>query len=170
MKRKLKLITRPTVFGLIILMFFLPFTRISCMNNSIATLTGSQLAFGTQIDVASEKGDEVKIKKIKPVKYATATFALASLGFLLSFSGIKIINLILSLTSFAGVVMLLLLRGYVNGVVMKEGEGMFEIQFLAGYWIAFALFIVGILVGAWFFLDEDKEKDINQEEDIRNPV
>jgi hypothetical protein len=140
------------------------------MNNSIATLTGSQLAFGTQIDVTSGEGDEVKIRNIKPVKYATAAFTLASLGFLLSFSGIKIINLILSLISFAGVVMLLLLRSYINGVVMKEGDRMFEVHFLAGYWIALALLIVGILVGVWYYLSEEEEKANSEEETIRNPV
>ncbi|MBE9031318.1 hypothetical protein IQ266_16405 [filamentous cyanobacterium LEGE 11480] len=43
----------PALFGLVIICFFLPFTTVSCQNINFVTLSGFQLATGTQIEQTS---------------------------------------------------------------------------------------------------------------------
>ncbi|MBD3180857.1 hypothetical protein GF312_01095 [Candidatus Poribacteria bacterium] len=74
----------PSVFGIIVICFFMPFVNISCAGENIITLTGFQLITGTSIDQSDPFG-RGQSEKVPPEPLGIAVFVCGILGLLLSF-------------------------------------------------------------------------------------
>jgi len=126
----------PAIFGIALICFFLPWAEISCQGHKVATVNGFQLATGTTIEGQKTKGE------------ALAVLALLSTvaGLILCFSKDKMKNLILLIVSGAGIIMVLLLKVKLDGEILREGKGIVQLSYGAGYYLTLIalLFVAGI--------------------------
>jgi hypothetical protein len=110
----------PAFYGLIILLFFLPFVNLSCSGQTIMSLTGFQLITGAEYSSQNMfgqnmsgqmNGAEVKDnKEIKAQPFALFAFLAALVGLALSFIKKKSIAMINLVVSVLGAVFLLILK------------------------------------------------------------
>jgi len=142
----------PAFYGLIILLFFLPFVNLSCSGQTIMSLTGFQLITGAEYSSQNMfgqnmsgqmNGAEVKDnKEIKAQPFALFAFLAALVGLALSFIKKKSIAMINLVVSVLGAVFLLILKFNIDGDVELSGQNMIKLEYQAGYWLSFCCFSV----------------------------
>ncbi len=153
----------PVFFLIVIICFFLPFVRITCNNQEIATMTGFKLATGGEIELKGPQlPDSMSEGKIEgsmefkpetgqqdrnPEIFAIFTLACAVIGLIISIIMMKKKSIIPAVIGVVGFIMLLLLKFDMDGDMSDEGQGMIMLEYMYGYWIAFICFILAALVG-----------------------
>jgi len=166
----------PAVFGLAIICFFLPFTHISCSGERVVTLTGVQLVTGTTIgdpetDFAQTNGgplirpSDVKPQdredeKIDPEPLAIFALCSAIAGLCLSFVRDKKWTIATAIAGAVGLILLLLLKAKIDNDVLKEGEGILQVEYALGFWLLLVLFLCAIGLNAYLYLPESKEEQV----------
>lgn len=166
----------PAVFGLAIICFFLPFTHISCSGERVATLTGIQLVTGTTIgnqetDSAQTNGGPfIRPSDVRPQDREDgkidpeplAIFALCSTiaGLWLSFRRGKEWAIATAVAGGVGLILLLLLKAKIDNDVLKEGEGIVQVEYAFGFWLLLVLFLSAIGLNAYLCLPENKEEQV----------
>jgi hypothetical protein len=131
----------PTVFGLVLVCFFLPFVDVSCQRTKVAELTGIRLVTGSTVERprASGQGAPEKVERgAEPLASFAFLACLAGIG--LNFLGGRKRHLFLAGLGLAGVILLILLKIKLEHDVLHEAEGLFRLDFRAGYWLALAGF------------------------------
>lgn len=156
----------PAFYGLIILLFFLPFVNLSCSGQTIMSLTGFQLITGAEYSSQNMfgqnmsgqmNGAEVKDnKEIKAQPFALFAFLAALVGLALSFIKKKSIAMINLVVSVLGAVFLLILKFNIDGDVELSGQNMIKLEYQAGYWLSFLLFLGAALV-YWLIFNEKQK-------------
>lgn len=128
----LKKYLSPSMFGIILLCFLLPFVTVSCGKSKEAavTLTGMQLATGWSADKHQES----------PNPLAVGALVLAVSGVGLGFWQNKNRFMSSSIVGGLGVVSLLTLKTLFDSAVAKEGEGVLTTSWESGFMVAFLLF------------------------------
>ncbi|MBE9031319.1 hypothetical protein IQ266_16410 [filamentous cyanobacterium LEGE 11480] len=163
----------PSIFALIIICFFLPFTTVSCQNAKIATLSGFQVATGADVEqtsgLASSLGNmkelqdlskevskaanvevpKPKAQKIKGNPIAGVVLAMAFAGIAMSFVAIRQKAMIEAAIAGVGAVMMFILKLTIDGEITKQGGGMFQVDYEIGYWLTMILFIGAIGVNGY---------------------
>lgn len=153
----------PAFFVIIIICFFLPFVRITCNNQEVATMTGFKLATGGEIKLKGPQlPDSLSEGKVEgsmefkqetgqddrnPEIFAILTLACAVIGLIISILMMKKKSIIPAVIGIVGFVMLLLLKFDMDGDMSEEGQGMIILEYMYGYWIAFICFILAALAG-----------------------
>jgi hypothetical protein len=122
--------------------FLLTFVTFSCQGKAVAKLTGTQLALGTTVEGSGQQS-----KKIDPEPLALIALATAILGFALTFGGVTTKTLTI-LSGAGGVICLFLLKSKLESNILKEGGGIIQIDFGAGFWIAVVAFVIGAIATA----------------------
>jgi hypothetical protein len=126
----------PALFGIALLLFLLPWVEVSCQGHKFATINGIQLVTGTTIEGQKAKGE------------ALAVIALLSTiaGLILCFSRNKTKSLLLIGASGLGTIMLLLLKLKLDGDISRQGQGMVQLSYGAGYYLTLLslLSVIGI--------------------------
>ena len=131
----------PALYALAILCFFMPFTRISCADQTLMAANGTQLVTGFDIDnpLAKETAAGEASTKVKPNPWIIAALALAVLGLLAALSASNGVP-----ARFAGIGLAICLLAFkvtaehqASGELQKLG-GVIKIDFLVGYWGALA--------------------------------
>lgn len=166
----------PAVFGLAIICFFLPFTHISCSGQRFATLTGIQLVTGTTIgdsetDSAQSNGypftrpgetisTDRKDEKIDPEPLAIFALCSAIAGLCLSFVKDKNWTIAAAVAGGVGLIFLLLLKAKIDNDVLKEGEGIVQVEYAFGFWLLLVLFLSAIGLNAYLYLPESKQERV----------
>jgi hypothetical protein len=127
-------------FLLTLFCFLLPFVTLSCPAGQF-TFSGIQLAKGTTIDEPQMFGG-VKQREVKgePLALAALLCALAGVG--LGFIVNRTARFVAVGLGGVGAILLLLLRSKIEGDVLREGGGMFQVSYGVGFWLAFLGFIV----------------------------
>jgi hypothetical protein len=139
----------PAISGFAFFCFFLPFVTLSCPGGQF-TLSGTQLATGTTLkapDMFGQKGQEQKIPP-QPLALLALLCVAAGVGtgLLLSAGPRRLGSLLFGALA---AICLLLLRGKLGSDALKEGQGMFEVTFGIGYWLAlFASFLTAVFNAA----------------------
>jgi len=115
----------PAILGIALICFLLPWAEISCQGHKVATVNGFQLATGTTIEGQKTKGE------------ALAVLALLSCfaGLILCFSKDRMKSLILLIVSGIGIIMVLLLKVKLDGEILREGRGIVQLSYGAGYYL-----------------------------------
>jgi hypothetical protein len=126
----------PAIFGFALFCFLLPFITLSCPGGQF-TFSGTQLALGTTVEEPGMFGQEGEEKKIPPEPLALLALLCIAVGvgagILMAAGPGRWVSLLLGALA---TVFLLLLRGKVASDALKEGQGMFQVSFEAGYWLA----------------------------------
>lgn len=126
----------PAIFGFALFCFLLPFVTLSCPGGQF-TFTGVQLAAGTTVKEPGMFGGVGTEKKIKPEPLALLALLCIAAGVCVglffrssagNWGGVTLGSL--------AVVFLLLLKGKINSDAVKQGEGMLQVTFGIGYWLA----------------------------------
>lgn len=127
----------PVIFLIVIICFFLPFVNVSCEGTKVAALTGIQLVTGTEIEQPSVFGEPKQTEKADAEPFASAALLSAVLGLGLSFLKGRRSSIVPAILGVAGFVLLLLLKFKIDNEVLKEGEGMVQVEYGIGFWLAF---------------------------------
>ena len=140
----------PSIFILVLICFFLPFTKISCAGEEVMTLTGFQLVTGTTIEVGGGTENR-KTERIDPEPYAIWAFGAGIVGLVLSFIKSRGSKILPAIIGVVGAVSLLLLKSKLDRDVLREGEGAFHIEYQFGFWLAFILFFSAVVLNIYLF-------------------
>lgn len=155
----------PAFYGVIVILFFLPFVNLSCGGQTIMSLTGFQLITGTEYQPASMFGEttgaEVKEdKKIDAQPLALFAFAAAIIGLVLAFIKIRLVALADIIVSAAGAVFLILLKINMDADAELNipGQNVLTLDYQFAYWFSIILFIAGAVVQWKIFADDAPTK------------
>jgi len=153
----------PAFYGIIILLFFLPFVNLSCSGQTIMSLSGFQLITGSEYKANSMFGEttEGEVKENKEIKsQPLALFALltAVIALGISFFKKRIIALVNIVVSVLGVVFLFLLKFNLDSDAELSGQNMITLEYQFAYWLCIILFIAAAVVQWKIFADDGAVK------------
>lgn len=156
----------PALFVLIIICFFMPFVNLSCSGQTIMSLTGFQLITGADIKDQNMFGDingtQTKQEKVESQPLALFALLAAIAGLGLSFIRKKSLAIVNVVVSALGAVFLLLLKFNLDGDAELGGQNVITLDYQAGYWLAFLLFLAGAVL-FWLIFSEKPKPDIKTE-------
>jgi hypothetical protein len=150
------------VFGLSILCFFLPFIHISCQGKRIETFKGIHLIVGkeiTEVDMSflDESHRRPTRQRVEPELFAILAFLCASGGLALSFLKGKGGSIGGGLVAAVGIFTLLLLKLRIDSTIAKEGEGLLQVEYGAGFYITFLLFLCAAILNLSLLINTKKQ-------------
>lgn len=159
----------PAFYGVIVILFFMPFVNLSCGGQTIMSVTGFQLITGTEVSPTGMFGGEMNSddefntdqkKEIESQPLALFAFVAAIIGLIISFFKMRIPALINIVVSIAGVVFLLLLKVSLDGDadLNVSGQNVITLDYQFAYWLSIILFIAGAVVHWKIFADEGPTK------------
>ena len=134
----------PLTYVAVLVCFFFTFANVSCQGTRVASFTGFQLAFGTELKTTDMMGRaQTQTVKVEPL----ALFALIAggLGLLLALGG-RATKTLTAIAGVAGAVLLLLLKSKLENALTTRGQGMFELSLGFGYVLALILFALAAIL------------------------
>ena len=144
----------PAIFAASILCFLLPFVTISCGGQRGASFSGLQLATGTTVEQPQMFGPSQK-HKVDPEPAAAVAGLCALLALGLSFLGTRI-ALGPSISGAAGAASLLFMKSRLDDQIVKQGQGMLQVNYETGFSLALLLLIGGAAWNAYLFSQKSK--------------
>lgn len=138
----------PLSFGAVLVCFLFSFVNITCRGERVASLTGLQLAKGTEITQTGFFGSK-KTQKVDAEPLATMALIAGVAGLLLSLRG-RATRALTTIAGAAGAVLLLLLKSKIDGDAAKQGQGLMQVEYGPAFTIALLLFTVAALVSSGF--------------------
>jgi len=138
----------PLSFGAVLVCFLFSFVNVTCRGERVASLTGLQLAKGTEITQTDFFGSK-KTQKVDAEPLATMALIAGIAGLLLSLGG-RATRVLTTIAGAAGAVLLLLLKAKIDGDAAKQGQGLMQIEYGPAFTIAFILFAVATLLSSGF--------------------
>lgn len=155
----------PAFYGVIVLLFFLPFVNLTCSGQTIMSLSGLQLITGSEYKADGMFGQptEGEVKENKEIdSQPLALFALLAAVIALGISFIKkrfiaLVNIVISI---CGGVFLLLLKFSLDGDAELSGQEMIRLEYQFAYWFSIILFIAAAVV-QWKIYSDDGTTRVN---------
>lgn len=130
---------RPTVFGVALVCFFLPFMTVSCRGQGVATATGLQLVTGFTIEDggSSGRGQSTQRQGSEPLAVLAFLAVLGGLGlsFLRSRAGAIGAAIAGAVCAFA----LFRLRAKIDAQLLEEGAGLFRVEYHIPFYLTLLL-------------------------------
>jgi hypothetical protein len=139
----------PAIFIASILCFLFPFITVSCGGQRVASFSGVQLATGTTVEQPQMFGPPQK-QKVDPDPTAAVAALCAILGLGLSFLRARA-ALGPAISGAVGAVSLLLLKSRLNDQIVKQGQGMLQVNYESGFSLALILLIAGAAWNVYLF-------------------
>ena len=138
-KFKVRRIISPSLCGIILMCFMLPFGTASCMGQQL-TLQGYQLAFGSKLPDGSEL----------PIMYSVlATFSLAAIGLFIVLFNELISSVIYTLISAVGIASILIARDAIEREASAYG---LQVSYDVGFYLVLVLYVVVVIYNIFAFL------------------
>lgn len=134
-------------FAATLVTFLLTFANVSCQGQRVASLSGVQLAFGTEIDNADMWGNK-RPQKVQPEPLALLAFFAAIAGGALALIG-PATRRLTSLAGGTGALLLVLLISKLERDATLHSSGMLDVSPGGGLLFAVLLFLVAAVL-AWF--------------------
>jgi len=150
----------PAIFALVILCFFLPWVTVSCGGQRIATFSGIQMVAGTTVEEPQMFGPPKK-RKVEAEPLALLAFLSAACGFAISFIRNKKGAILTSITSGMGLIFLLLLKSKLDNEAVRQGEGILQVHYMTGFYLAIIFFLSAIGINLYSIL-QHKESSLTQ--------
>ena len=159
--KKIKTITS-VQFGIILILFFMPFVSVSCSGAMNVELTGIDMAFGTTVPEKDPFTGRITDKKINAEILISLVFLVTVIGFIVSLTRIYLRSrlMVMGLSGVLGGVLLLSEMVKVNHQIVSQGGGMVQVSWAWAYWIILMLFLM-ITVSVfltWFSFDKNAGK------------
>ena len=153
----------PAFYGIIILLFFLPFVNLSCSGQTIMSLSGFQLITGSEYKAdnmfgQTTEGEVKENKEIKSQPLALLALVAAVIALGISFFRKRFIALVNIVISVLGVVFLFLLKFSLDGDAELSGQNMITLDYQFAYWLCIILFIAAAVVQWKIFADDGTAK------------
>ena len=148
------------IFVLALISFFLPFVTFSCQGQKVATFSGIQLMTGTTIQQPQMFGSP-KEQKMGAEPLAVLAFLCGIAGLAVSFFKTRVSAIAPAIAGGAGLILILALKSKLDGDVLRQGQGVIQTDYAAGYYLVLSLFIAAAALN--FFL-------LMQRKGIRVPV
>ncbi len=141
-----------SLYLIVLICFIMPFMTISCGGQKVVTLTGVQIATGSQIDVGGGQ-----IQKIDPEARIVLVFllSLAAMIVLLTVKT-KPAYVAALVCSAASVILLYWYKIKADADIVKQGEGMLTSTYDFGYWLVLFLLVIGIVLMSVFVSEKGK--------------
>jgi len=146
----------PAIFVIILICFFLPFVSASCGGQKLVTLSGVQLVTGTTVEGSRPSedifGTERERQKVDAEPLAISALITTLVGLGLSFLKNRRSAIAPAIAGAATVILLLTLKYKLDNDVLKEGEGMIQIEYNFGFWLAFLFSILAVVLNLFLFM------------------
>lgn len=133
-------------FAAVLVTFLFTFANVSCQGQRVASLSGVQLAFGTQIDNTDVWGNK-RPEKVQPEPFAFLAFIAAIAGAALALIGPSTRRLT-SAAGTAGALLLMILISKLGRDAATHSSGMIDVSPGGGLLSAILLFLIAALL-AW---------------------
>ena len=157
MKRKIS----SSIFGLILICFFLPFMTVSCQSQKIYSFSGTQLVTGTSIEQKNSFSGSSTKQQVNGEPLASLALACSIVGVGVGLSTWKKGPKVSIGIAIAGVILMLLLKSKVDTDVFTQGRGMIQVDYEIGFWGSFLLFISAVIVNFLPIQEQEVKKEEN---------
>jgi len=144
-------------FGTAIISFFLPFITISCQNTDIVKLSGVNLITGKTIEVPTSAFGSTEQRAVSGDWRVAFAFLSAIVGFLMSFFK-KNNSTIPAVNGTLGTLLLLMLKFDLDREVSQQAQGMLNVTYGLGFWLAFFLFLAAAIINGLNLYDDKFSK------------
>jgi hypothetical protein len=134
-----------------LLCFFLPFVTVSCGGQKIFTLSGQQMATGTEI---TELGQH-KSQRIDPHPFASVAALCALAGVALSLAGTRLAA-VTAASGAAGAVSLGVMASRMETEIQRATQGMGQVNVEAGFILTLSLLIAATAWNIYLFTQGKK--------------
>lgn len=153
----------PGFYGIIVILFFLPFVNLSCSGQTIMSLTGFQLITGADYQSNSMFGENMSEEpkadeKIDSQPLALFALLTAVIALAISFIKIRTMSLINIVLSVLGAIFLVILKINLDGDVKLSGQNVITLDYQFAYWLSIILFIAAAVVQWKIFTDDGPVK------------
>jgi hypothetical protein len=153
----------PGFYGIIILLFFLPFVNLSCSGQTIMSLSGFQLITGADYKANSMFGEtttsETKAdEKIESQPLALFALLAAVIALAISFVKIRMMSLVNIVLSALGAIFLILLKINMDGDAKLSAQAVITLDYQFAYWLSIILFIAAAVIQWKIFADDGPVK------------
>ncbi len=153
----------PAFYGVIILLFFLPFVNLSCSGQTIMSLSGFQLITGSEYKAdsmfgQSTEGEVKENKEIESQPLALLALLAAVIALAVSFVKKRITAILNIVISICGGIFLLLLKFNLDSDAELNGQNIIQLEYQFAYWFSIVLFIATAVVQWKIFTDEGTAK------------
>lgn len=127
----------PGLFILTLILFALPFFKMNCGGQTIASISGYNLVFGTEIEEPGISFDSrsKKTKEVGPVIYAIVALLSIVAGLYFSLNQNKESTLYTAVSGAVGTVFIFILNIAVDNSVQKETDGGISVETTFAYWL-----------------------------------
>ena len=159
----------PAIFGVALICFFLPFISASCSGQKLVTLTGIQLVTGMTVERPESLWGQRQTERVNGEPLAIIAFISVLCGLGLSFIKGRKGLIMPTIMGAVGAVCLLALKSKVDSEILRQGEGMIQVEYGAGFWLAFLSLICAVGVNI-FLVSQSKERVIETYDDTSNAV
>lgn len=124
----------PAAFVLAFVCFFLPFVTFSCQGQTVATLSGFQLATGTKIQQPQVFGSP-KEHKVEAEPLATLALLTVIAGVVLGFLRERKWSVGSAALAVLGVILLAALKSKLDGDALRKGGEIIQVSYETGYYL-----------------------------------
>ncbi len=154
----------PTIFGIALICFLLPWVTVSCEGKKVVTLSGIKLMTGMTIEepkkLRAGRGFTYpyaeQLKQYSQQSNNTNREVLAILAFLVAIGGLGLSFLRdrkgiwgPAVAGAVGAILLLILSAKLNNDILREGEGLFQLDYRIGFYLTLLLFLSAIGVNVY---------------------
>lgn len=133
----------PAIFVLALICFFLPFVTFSCQGQKVLSLSGIQLVTGSSVQQPQMFGPP-KSQNMDPEPVAIFAFLCGVLGLALSFLKGRAGTIAPAAAGGLGAILLLAMRSFIEGDVLKQGAGVIQANYEAGLYVVVTLFLAAV--------------------------
>jgi hypothetical protein len=149
----------PTIFGIAIVCFLLPWVNFSCQGQHVATFTGLELVTGTTMHQQGMYGQSQN-KKVDPEPLAIAVLFFTVLGLALSFLKGGKSALVPAIVGGLTLILLFLLKSKIETDAANQGQGMIQTEYAIGFWLALTASVIAIALNGYLYFTSTKQSQV----------
>lgn len=131
----------PTIFGLALILFLLPWVNVSCSGQKVATFSGADLAIGKTVEIPQAFGP-AKQEKTREGRATIALIAgIAGILFGPLGKGRRVEAIAAAVCGGIGSISLYLLKSSMDSEIAAKSYGMISVDYQFSFWLAMLFFL-----------------------------
>jgi len=152
--------------GLIILLFLMPFIKISCGGMLNISVTGMELVTGKTLDLNDRFSGKAQARKIDSEPYAVIAFGCAIAGLLIGFNKARVARFFNAICGAGGFVFMILLKNKLDKDVTTDIKEGVTLNYEFAFWGVVVLFLAMAVMS---FLAFKKQGDSPGQQSVNTP-